>query len=129
MASGALQFQVIQGGNTSKTQSNKKQTPTLKIVRDPLQERARGVSEGQVKLVTLFNSIDLQKDYENCTMVYDGRRFRKIVRGSSITRLPSKDDLIRFIRDILKATETEKQIKDFIEKNPLKPALVNTFKR
>jgi hypothetical protein len=92
----------------------KNQTRHLHIVRDPLDEPARN----RVRLVTLFNSVDLQKDYHGYCMVYDGRKIRKLVRWSRETLDPTKEEIRRFLIDIINAAKKDQEIRDFIKKNP-----------
>ena len=72
----------------------------------------------RVRLVTLFSSKDLQRDYRGYTIVYDGKKFRKLVKGLGMTLVPSRKELIRFLRDLEDAVETDKEVSDFIERNP-----------
>lgn len=107
----------IVGSNTSKQPSRRKRRDTVKIPQ-PVVESLRRIRSSKVELVTLFNSVDLQKDYGGYAMVYDGRKFRKLVRGLKETLEPTRDELKRFLIDIIRAAKGDKEIKDFIKKNP-----------
>ncbi len=82
----------------------------LEILRTP---------EKKVELVTLFNSIDIQKEYDGFTLVFNGKRFRKLVPGVEGTQLLTRKELSRFIVDILEAVKSDWKIREFIEKNRL----------
>jgi len=92
----------------------RKDTVRLRLVRDPMEEP----HQSRVRLVTLFNSVDIQKDYHNCTLVYDGRRIRKLVPWSEDALEPSKEEWKQFVMDILRAARDDKGISEYIRQNP-----------
>ena len=67
-----------------------------------------------VKLVTLFNMID----YGNCAMVYDGRKIRKLVQGNDVSQWITRDELKRFVIDIINAAKADTEIRDYMRENP-----------
>ena len=87
--------------------------------KEPLLESLRAPKEKKVELAILFNSIDIQKEYEGFTLVFNGKRFRKLVRGVDGTQIPTRKELARFIFDIIEAAKSDDKIKAFIEKNRL----------
>jgi hypothetical protein len=92
----------------------RRDTVRLRIVRDPMDEP----TQSRVKLVTLFSSVDIQKDYFNCSMVYDGRIFRKLVPWSKETLEPTRDEMKRFVMDIINAAKRDREIRDYMRQNP-----------
>lgn len=84
--------------------------------RSPILEENQG--RRGVRLVTLFNMIDIQKEYTNCTMVYDGRRVRKLVQGHDASEWITRDELKRFVIDIINAAKIDSGIMDYMRKNP-----------
>jgi hypothetical protein len=78
--------------------------------RNSLLEERRG--RRGVKLVTLFNMLDIQKDYGSCTMVYDGRRIRKLVQGHDVSGWLTRSEMKRFVIDIINAAKVNKKIRE-----------------
>jgi hypothetical protein len=77
-----------------------------------------------VMLVMLFNSIDIQKDYRGYSMVFDGRKIRKLVPGVDMDLPPSRKELIRFLKDVSDAAEHDEKIWEYLERNPLPYRLI-----
>ena len=127
----ACNLQLILGGakkrNANQKQNAKKPANLLSLASEPLKENLMR-RESKVRLVALFNMIDIQKEYSGYTMVYDGRAFRKLVPGMQGTQSPTRSELALFVNEILEAAKTQKDIYEFLKNNPLKPALVNYLK-
>jgi hypothetical protein len=110
-------FKIINGGIPKQNNPRRRRRDTVKIP-EPVVESLRKIRNSRVKLVTLFNSIDLQKDYGRYSMVYDGRKFRKLVAWSQDTLEPTRDELKRFLIDIINAAKKDREIREFMKKNP-----------
>ena len=127
----ACNLQLIPGGaknsNGNQRQAAKKLGNPFGLIRDILKESLMKADK-KVRLVALFNMVDIQKEYNGYTMVYDGRAFRKLVPGLQGTQTPSRQELVVFAKDIVGAAKEQKDIHDFMVKNPLKPALENYLK-
>ena len=87
--------------------------------KEPLLEILRTSKEKKVELVVLFNSIDIQKEYEGFTLVFNGKRFRKLIPGVDGTQIPARKELARFIMDIIEAAKSDDEINGFVKKNRL----------
>ena len=88
----------------------------LRLGRDPLVDFESG--KRGVRLVALFNMVDLQKDYPGYSMVYDGRRIRKLVQGKDMSDYITRDELQRFVVDIINAAKEDKRILGYMKENP-----------
>lgn len=118
----ASNLQLISGGvqkrNANQKQNAKKPANPFSLIREPLNENPMR-RESKVRLVALFNMVDIQKDYIGYTMVYDGRAFRKLVPGMQGTQSPTRSELALFVNEILEAAKTQKDIYEFLKNNPL----------
>jgi len=97
-----------------------KQPPMRSL--EPLTEKVRNIRDGNVKLATMFNSVDLQGDYNGYTMVYDGRKFRKLIPGVREEQEPSKIELVRFVLDLVSAAHKDPKVLQFIQSHPIRLA-------
>lgn len=111
----AQAFKVINGHIPN--QNKRRRRDTVKIPQ-PVVESLHKLRERKVELVTLFSSVDLQKDYGGYSMVFDGRKFRKLVSWSDETQEPTREELRRFAIDIIRAAKKDSGIREFIKKNP-----------
>jgi len=86
---------------------------------EPLTDSLKDKKDNSVKLVDLFNSVELEKDYGKYSLAFDGRKIRKHVPGVRDRPEPSEEEVQRFITDINRAASSDQAVAGYLKTNPL----------
>ena len=84
---------------------------------EPQAEPATKASGKQVNFVALFNSVSIEKDYDEYTIIHDGRRLLKRNAGSSENLVPEAREVEQFRADAAEAAKTDGRISEFLRTN------------